>query len=290
MAVTDQRGLGDVPEDIASHLHLYLVCQRPRISVVAEEFSVDDASCRVVFDAQHGDEKRRFEVVAANHLGRSDITMQSVWPHTDFSIVANDSGEKLVGGRASLFASTLGYHDDNLDLKVMYVGQAYGSEGERSAVTRLSRHETLQAIYAEAVQRAPDKEVALVLLGLDDPYGLIMFAPVEGDVEQITERFRELTTPIGEQQQINFTDAALIRYFQPQYNRVFRDTFPSPAHKTYAECYDLDLNLVAFEMETSEAMRTRLYSDTVSRLWTHTAEFFLHSKEERRHMFDFAPD
>lgn len=82
----------------------------------------------------------------------------------------------------------------------------------------------------------------------------------------------------------------MIKYFKPSYNLDYKRTFPSPAHKTYSECYDLDLNLVAFEMETSEAIGTRLYSDEAPRSWIHMAEFPLHDAAERRHMFDFSSE
>ena len=49
----------------------------------------------------------------------------------------------------------IGSAHDDLDLEVLYVGQAYGPDGRRSASERLAKHETLQAIYGEAVRRSP---------------------------------------------------------------------------------------------------------------------------------------
>ena len=63
---------------------------------------------------------------------------------------------------------------------------------------------------------------------------------------------------ITEQQQINFTEAALVRYFK------------HPAHKTYSQCYDLDLNAVNVELQTEEIM-CRLWSPSVAPSWTHFA-------------------
>lgn len=77
MVVAEQDRLGSIPEELASKLHLYLVCQRPRIAVLPDEFCATDARCRSVFTAQHGDERRRIDLDVPNFLGRSDVQMRS---------------------------------------------------------------------------------------------------------------------------------------------------------------------------------------------------------------------
>ena len=77
----------------------------------------------------------------------------------------------------------------------------------------------------------------------------------------------------------------MIRYFQPEYNKIFKDTFPNPAHKTYAECYDLDINSVAVELNTEDSY-CRLWSEAVPPRWTHFIHYALHSRAERQAMFD----
>ena len=84
---------------------------------------------------------------------------------------------------------------------------------------------------------------------------------------------------------INLAKAALIRNFQPPYNKVFKITFPSPAHKTYSQCYDLDLNAVIVEVDTSN-IRAEIWSSFRTRNEHHIASFPLHSPEERRSMFE----
>ena len=290
MVLAQQDQLANLSEEIAAELHLYMVCARPRIGVVPDEFIATTTTCTLVCTSQHDDELRRLEIETPNRLGRSDLRMESDWPYGDFKLIASD-GEVVSCGRSSLLLSSVGFHCEDLDLDVLYVGQAYGSGGSRSATDRLRSHETLQGIYSEAVRRSPDQEIYLLLLGMDDPYGLITFYPVpEGPDDDVVGDFHRLTSPISEQQRVNFTEAALIKYFAPPYNKEYKDTFPSPAHKTYSECYELDLNAVGFELETSEVLRTRLYSKTVTRAWIHAAAFELHSSADRRSMFDFASD
>ena len=95
-----------------------------------------------------------------------------------------------------------------------------------------------------------------------------------------------LSTKITEQQEINFTEAALIRYFQPPYNKTYKDSFPNPAHVTYSECYDIDLNMVNIEVQTEE-VKARLWSEAVQPRWVHFCSFPLHSREDRVYMFSF---
>lgn len=91
---------------------------------------------------------------------------------------------------------------------------------------------------------------------------------------------------INEQQKINFTEAALIRYFRPLYNTIYKESFPNPAHSTYQECFDLDINSVCIEMNTLEMMNCMFYSESVPRTHWNRQDFLLKSKEERKSMFE----
>ena len=96
---------------------------------------------------------------------------------------------------------------------------------------------------------------------------------------------RVLVADMTEQQRINFIEAALIKYFQPPYNKIYKDSFPNPAHSTYSECYDIDLNMVCIEMQT-ESVGLRLWSESVEPHWEHFCVFPLHSREDRVYMFE----
>jgi hypothetical protein len=96
-----------------------------------------------------------------------------------------------------------------------------------------------------------------------------------------------MTADISERQRVAFTEAALIRYFDPPLNNDFRETFPRAAHATYRECYDLDLNSVAFGLQT-HSIFARVGSAGVGPAYVHTPDFPLHDPEDRRALFDFA--
>lgn len=89
----------------------------------------------------------------------------------------------------------------------------------------------------------------------------------------------------SEQQKINFTEAALIRFFQPFYNVEYKDTFPNFAHKAYKECYDIDVNAISIELDTSD-MRRGLNTRHVKSKYNHQGTFYLNNVEDRIKMFE----
>ena len=160
-------------------------------------------------------------------------------------------------------------------------------------LNRLLCHSTLQSIYADSICSHPDKEIWIILWHFE-PLTICSFdgrhKVYEATFEQDKEHmYTVLNKLITEQQMINFTEAALIKYFKPFYNDKFKYNFPNQAHKTYAECYDIDLNAVIVELQTDEVF-CKLWSEGVESNWLHIAKFLLHSTEERRSMFDFYID
>lgn len=235
------------------------------------------------------DERIEIQFRALNELGRTDLTVRSEYPYTEVSFVAPD-GEQVLFAKAAMLLGLCGpMYWEHLDLEVLYVGQSYGEGGSRTAVERLQSHSTLQGIYAEALRQSPDQEIWLILLCFER-YMLGSFDGITKNyqtTEEEDDRHRNdvIYNPVSEQQEVNFTEGALIKYFRPEYNIKYKDTFPSPGHITYEQCYAIDLNMVAVEVQTEDLM-LRLWSPTVPPQWIHIAKFPLHNEQERRAMFD----
>jgi hypothetical protein len=162
-------------------------------------------------------------------LGTSDVTFQSEYPFTEYAFI-NKAGEWIARGKCALQLAMLGpQYWQHLDLEVLYVGQAYGRDGKRTATERLKSHATLQGIYAEAIKNSPDQEVWMILstfeaylLGSFDGRTKDYATSMEEDDEHISNVLRN---EISEQQKINFTEAAIIKYFQPEYNKYTKTAF-----------------------------------------------------------------
>lgn len=172
------------------------------------------------------------------------------------------------------------------DFKVLYIGQAFGDDGSRNALDRLRKHETLQKI---ALQGIPDGyRLTLLMLAIQPGNSTItVINPRAIDRSQGSERIRKgLDKLFGtdEAERTTLYEAALIRYFQPPFNTIFKNSFPSTNLKVLADCYDKDFAAVVAEISIDELPFT-LFSDTVDHRPNHIAKFHLHDDEARRVLF-----
>ncbi len=232
-----------------------------------------------------------------NNIWQPGLEIKSEYPYRMFQLYRD--GELLLNAKVYTFLQLFQFNEqqDFIDFEVLYIGQSYGVDGARTAPDRLISHSTLQGIYAEAMDKNPDSEIWLALASFDQ-FNLMMFdgrssftdEERESDKERFSTAYDKLNWDggISDQQKINFTEAALIRYFKPPYNQIYKDSFPNPAHSTYTECYDLDINSVCIELNTGDIVNCRFYSEAVPKVNWHMKDFALHSKEERRAMFDIS--
>ena len=123
----------------------------------------------------------------------------------------------------------------------------------------------------------------LMMAGAD----LIKVSDKDSEVE--TEKLKHMSENdgllISEKQKINFTEAALIQYFEPQYNKDFKGSFPSSKHKSYSECYNLDVKALTVELDTSEMTRN-IYTKKTGRKEYHIKMFEFNSDEDRISMLE----
>jgi hypothetical protein len=285
-ALNDPELMKKLPPDLS--YHIYMITRRPRIAFDPSSLKLTDDSFSGVFTIQRGSTFDR-QSFGAHHDFGAGVQLRCDYPHTEFSI-SDKRGRFIAGGKVPLFLSQMSRQiSPIMDLEVLYVGQSYGENGSRIAPDRLLSHATLQGIYAEAIRRAPDQEIWLLLFHFEP----LLITSFDGRSKRYqtspkqdrAHRDKVFKFEITEQQQINFTEAALIRYFRPEYNTMFKETFPNPAHATYSQCYDLDIHTVNVEIQAEDIM-CRIWSPTVKPNWLHFAAFQLHSREERKGMFE----
>lgn len=268
--------------------HIYMISRRSRISLMPETIQITEYDIQCNVKVQNESKSKEYRVGFANNVGTTNFKIECSYPHTEFKVVLAGGSVFSEGKVANLMHFAQPYAG-YLDLEVLYIGQSFGVDGAKYAPERLVSHSTLQGIYAEAMRQTPDKEIWLVLCSFQE----IMMVSFDGSSEYKTTNeeddehmFRVLNTEVSLQQKINFTEAALIKYFRPEYNRTFKNNFPNPAHSTYKECYDLEINQVHVELDT-ELLGCRLWSPAIEAGWNHIAVFPLWSKEDRKDMFDF---
>ncbi len=281
--------------DASYPCHLYFVCRRPRISLNVDKFEVTEEFIEFVINVHHNENINEYNVKISNDFDSTNVTLKSSYPYNKFKLYVNDI--LILDAKLAIFLQSIPrfYTEaDYLDMEVLYIGQSYGVEGARTAPDRLKSHSTLQGIYAEAMTNNPDSEIWLALASFEEILITIMngrlnWTQSELDADNIRRpgiMNRVLNQGLNEQQKINFTEAALIRYFQPPYNKIYKDSFPNPAHSTYSECYEIDINSIVIELQTCEILNCNFFSEVIDRKPYHSATFFLHSLKERMDMFD----
>jgi hypothetical protein len=283
--------------DDSSPCHLYFIGKRPRVTILENSLKIFKEYFELTFRIQKKNNFEEIVVKLENNFSTNNIKLNTAYPFNTFEIY--EDGKLVLNAKTTIFLQsflTYPYKTDFLDFEILYIGQSYGVEGARTAPDRLVSHSTLQGIYSEAIINNPDNEIWIALASFEQ-INLMMF---DGrtkftDEEKDNDRSRFINIydklnyeGINEQQKINFTEAALIKYFQPPYNKIYKDSFPNPAHKTYSECYDLDINSICIELQTSDIVNCMFFSEFVNKTPIHMKDFQLHSTEERRSMFDFS--
>jgi hypothetical protein len=300
MIILQQTELGYVNQmnyfDEEDPCHLYFIGKRPRLTIDKDSLKVTDSYIELNFKIQNEESFQDLPLKFKNELKGPKIELKTKYPYNKFELFDND--ELVTSAKVSPFLQTTLHYPhkkDFLDFDVLYVGQSYGVEGARTAPDRLISHSTLQGIYSEAISNNPDSEIWLALASFKQ-LNITMFdgktkfnnQEREADRERFQNVYNKINlSGINEQQKINFTEAALIKYFQPPYNKIYKDSFPSPAHSTYSECYDLDINSICIELNTSDLVNCQFFSSTIKKAPRHMKDFLLHSMNDRKSMFDF---
>lgn len=288
---------GTMPEgaqEVADDCHIYLICRHPSPSYVPEAFRYSEGMIegKISYKVDGNPCTVDFSHTFRLSDGAVDIKV-SPYPHRE--IQTFDKAGAVVRYLAAnnwFMMPSLRAQDARIGkYKVLYVGQAY-AEGKRSAFDRLKSHSTLQKVLAAAQYETPDDEIFLFMFKYE-PYRVIL--NINGADkkairdERDNERFWSvLDNPLTEHQQICLAEAALIRHFAPKYNKIYKDTFPSPTHEILRECYGLDFSGLIVEIDT-EDLDVSIYSDAVEPDTHHTCKIDLLGHNERLGFFDL-PD
>jgi hypothetical protein len=174
-----------------------------------------------------------------------------------------------------------------IEFKVLYIGQAYGKKGERNAIQRLRKHETLQEIALKGKEEG--YTLTLILVGVSTNGLITSFNPHAKDVDKTrsSERIgKGLDKLFGtsEAERITLYEAAMIRYFQPYYNKQLKNSFPSTNMKILSDCYEKDMQAIIAEF-CVDKFPYRLFSEHREAQIIHIAHFDLHKETDRKSFF-----
>lgn len=287
---------GKMPDDSAEtskNCHIYLICERPALHFEKSTFAYDGEKLtgNLIHKIEGIEHKTPFEQKFPLLDDAVELRLSN-YPHREIQTF-NSEGKCVRYLPAS--AISFKQHPQDLHhlfrkLKVLYVGQAFGG-GNRTAIDRLRSHSTLQKILAEASYDSPDNEIMVVMIEYEQ-YRVI--ASIDGKAREAISDERDgkrfisiIDNPLKKGQQISLAEAALIRYFQPKYNKIYKKKFPSRELKVLAQCYEYDFSALAVEINTDE-LHLSLYSDTVPPAMHHIVNIDLVDYEQRAGFFHMA--
>jgi hypothetical protein len=184
------------------------------------------------------------------------------------------------------FASEVNKSAGGIPFTVKYIGQSYGDGGSRNAIDRLLKHETLQQISVKGVPEGSVLQILLLEIQTNNQI-FTVFYPKAKDMDTDGKRVRNGLDKLfrtTDAERISLYEAALIRYFLPEFNKEFKNSFPSTNLKVLQDCYKKDfLGLVA-EIYIDK-LPFRLCSESVKPSVYHAAQYDLHNDADRKMFF-----
>lgn len=275
--------------------NIYLIVRRPRISIAVESLKVENRKIRGHFLVHIGEGFERFPFSSESEFSQGIVEAQVSGYPQEYVFLINKNNN-LIKMPIFRFMAECEYDMNGYDnLEVLYVGQGYGKEGERLSIDRLQDHKTLQRILADTLHRKPDHEILLLLFRYEhyklhtSTAGDLSVEPTATDEESLNYVRESMNAKFSRKNRISLSEAGLIRYFEPEYNKIYKNTFPSEKHKVLKELLDVDFSGLVVEINT-ESIKAKLYSgkqsasqDIISKLspYAHIASIPLYSEEER---------
>lgn len=271
------------------NFHIYMVGKRPLMMFNSSTYDIENGifkgTVRIAYNGSFTD--------VGIIIPMEETIIKVSFEKNDQYIIIEDLNSQIFKGHASLvlqgYCAKNGLDSFVLDLEVLYIGRSFGHKTSRNVFDRLDRHETVQKIYSEA---SWDCDIWMTAWKFT-PNSITVFDPNDNSdalknyINHLVESKKNNTQflQLADKQNIAVAEAALINYFKPQYNVNFKDNFPSPSHE-YKECYELNLDYVMVELDTSE-LGFRLWSPSVEVSKEHRICYTFDSKLEFKNLFNF---
>lgn len=268
-------------------VQIYMVARRPRISLDSDSIKVDDETITGKFVVNRGENTEIHSFTILNQLGTSQIRFESPAPHNMFFVYDENNELISMGKAANLIPLCKEPLEELLNLEVMFVGQTFGVEDAQTNLKKIKEIKSLQAVCADIELKTPDQDIWLVLWNFEQMSELSATNPEFMSPEEESLFLKKtLGERITAQQAVNFTEAALVKFFLPEYNDTSKYDFENKAKETYPECYNLDVNLVIIELNTEE-INCQLWSSQVEPDIMQYVHFSMNSPVECKDLFTF---
>lgn len=297
--------------EIAKKCHIYAILEKPKFFF--KQDSVVFLGSKIANNSLYAHFSFTLEYRIDNQVKHEEFTIdESVEglkvPDGTTSVILGDypydTLKFINDNQETLFTLSAGYLAFFLNTptlsqyKVLYIGQAFGNEqGQRNAIDRLKAHSTLQKILADCLASKPASEIQI---GIFQFYRANLLTSMDGrdksaisDIRDHKRLSNAIDAKISLKSEIAIIEAALIRYFQPEYNIKLKGDLPSQGSKTLQECYKYDISAIAVNLVTRFEqfdMDVQLYSDRIPKKTWHLVQIELHNPDDRKTFFCIGKD
>jgi len=256
-------------EHVIKDCHIYLIGYLPDVAI--QNISEQEGELEITFKV--ADEIKLFKLPIPENL----TLVQS----DGYSYLERNDGKKFSISEERLLQLV----SDSMFFEVKYIGQAYGKDGSRNALDRLKKHETLQKISLKGVPE--NYKLSLLLLSVESNNRVVTMinprAQKQDDGSRVKSGLDKLFDT-SEPERISLFEASFIRYFYPDFNKEFKDSFPSTNLKLLQDCYKKDFSAVFSEI-CINGLPFQLFSESAPPTHHHLAKHNLHEDEARKAFF-----
>jgi len=255
-----------------SHIYFVGITQKVQILNVKQEFSFLIITEKVL--------NKKYDIIYNIPKG---LTLEG-----DFIVgwnLVDGSGRKYMPAESDIIYR-LSREFRAVNFEVVYIGQAYGKNGSRNCVDRLTSHETLQKISLKGVSEG--YEISIYMFPIEPDNRIITRINPHAknrseDDNRIKNGIKKLRSTT-EAEKITLYEASMIKYFQPKYNKEFMNSFPSTNMKCLEDCYEKDISGVVAEICIDE-LPALIFSSCVQDNLYHVVKHDLHSSSDRSMFF-----
>ncbi|UZJ64682.1 hypothetical protein OKW96_20465 [Sphingobacterium sp. KU25419] len=146
--------------------HIYFVLKKPKVTIDPSTFRCEGKLAKFDFIIHHQSGFQVLNMALEFPDSETPLKLITEYPFNLFMIQEESGKTHLVARPSSIMDHDIVLNNiniDKLDYEILYIGQAYGKDGKRTALDRLSSHETLQKIYMHSLSQNPDCDIWIML-------------------------------------------------------------------------------------------------------------------------------
>jgi len=281
----------ELPKNVLTAIeesHIYFICQRPRVRIASISNRITEG-IRIFLEISTKKDTISKEFLLPDKFLPQEATSARIIENGNYFTITNgkDDITPFLPPDILLKAAYMELQELAM-LEVIYIGQAYGDTGTRSAIERLSSHSTLQKVLAIQAHNYWWLESVILLFLYDKPQ---LISKMDGrgrpeitDNDDMDHYQSVIDNPLPCAQLVTIAEASLIRYFKPYYNIHFKGNYPTSELEHLRQAYRLDYNAIVTEIDTEDIFMSTFAECQKPRMH-HIAKFDLHNPKERRSFF-----